>query len=1590
MSKVNHSVPIKTEAEQVMPRSEVVSSPNMNRTTNKLVKQSFKKEKRDKKTFGGVSNEELSLSRDRQIFVNASKDFKIRDLAKKLVKTKRIKQISIAKICEEEARHKRFQRQSDLDLKMSQWSLQSDDADFLKNLQDPIVRRFAILCGSMYNSQSMIWNIVLIANFLFEHKDRLPQRLFDDMMALLPENVSDMIFGTEKVAGITQAEGLEDYYDVIFKSETFQPLRALLCLGTTVLLCKSDFLGQFNIYDYIISKIILTDKEIKNVGVADLIDSVKKCYKLIVQILFDREALFNKEKLLREWMRESAVHRAQVETFINFITTLPEVPNKYTDIDKFSVEYARLLDIARSRLSLAILKDNSNYVAFNKEYLALQESSNIFYRKVKGTKNRIAPFGVFIFGESGVGKSSHINWHHYLLNGAIGVTATEDTKYVRTSRDKFWSGYTTDVNTIIMDEIGANKPTAITGVDPSIEDMLNVMNNIRFDPPQAIAEDKGEVACCPNIVICASNFWHMNAKSYYNNSYAVARRFPFFVEVKVKENFRDDDGKLDRHRVERYKEKLSPERREYLRLNPHMCDYWDFNVYIPRAQEISATEVQFVLEDIALEGTKKYGIKENASCCTFDTSKDYYNFIMKECQGYYNSQKDVVAMLRQPPQVCGKCRSLECICTISGVATTIQSDSYTQEDDYSAKFSTPYSIDNFIYHWGEVKGICEFFKLLMVYLIYSVFGVWNLWKINIISTLFCWYATFVYWWGMTRKYHTRIKKYGPFILVGLGALFAGYMYCKKRRSVNKEEENSIPVNDLGRPQGNTSSFDPTKFERTVVKDKWYEGIKLNETPGTFVSSIIKSSNAFSISQFSEIISRNVYRVQLVKKDGNIARTTALALGGQVYVINSHAIEHEYVAIRLYQQESEDMSDDFSRNMPASKFVIHTKGDLSFLRLPWSPKPDITKYILSEGVFEANQDGFYVTRERSGEMVIKNVTNASLLHKPSGPKWSEDNDIWRGYVTPSTEAGNCGSPLICKNGFGYCILGIHVAIDEETQRSCAIRLTTEILSPIMDQVFGQRPIHLGQLALSKSIHPKCILNDIEDKGHATVYGTLNGFRSSSKCSAAHTQIRQFLPIDYVDKHAKPDLGSSRAWRLNVEPMLHTTRKMDFDIINECADALYNDISKTMTQRDYDQIQVLSDEVAINGMDGVDFMPRINEKTSVGFPSSGPKLDIFKLLPASELNDKCFALDDDNYERYKEYEESIRAGILLNCVFKGTLKDEVLPALKVLQGKARLFTGANVHFSILVRKYYLPIVRWLQLNTKTSELLVGVNPFSDEWDNIRADLSKFGEDSIVAGDFSKYDKTMPPELMEAAFSILLRVCKDAGYSDEDIRAMEALSKDICYPIVDVNGTLMRFEGTNPSGHPLTVIINSIANSLYMRYVFHRLQVKNTGSSNLRLFKGVVVLKTYGDDNIMGVNKKVVPWFNHTAIAAEFKIIGINYTMADKDTESTAFIHINQAQFLKRFWVYNTDLKRYISRLDEGSITKMLMWKIPSKSVSSAEQERSIVTSAIREYFSYGREIFDKKRSMFVTIITELNLGSLDKLPTYDSLLEEFREG
>jgi len=120
--------------------------------------------------------------------------------------------------------------------------------------------------------------------------------------------------------------------------------------------------------------------------------------------------------------------------------------------------------------------------------------------------------------------------------------------------------------------------------------------------------------------------------------------------------------------------------------------------------------------------------------------------------------------------------------------------------------------------------------------------------------------------------------------------------------------------------------------------------------------------------------------------------------------------------------------------------------------------------------------------------------------------------------------------------------------------------------------------------------------------------------------------------------------------------------------------------------------------------------------------------------------------------------------------------------------------------------------------------------------------------------------------------------------------------------------------------------------------------------------IALITYGDDNAMSV-AKTCPWFNHTSCQKVFSDVNIEYTMADKGSESVPYIGINDISFLKRNFIKHETLGCIVAPIETDSIYKKFYYlKKPSESPLSFESQfSSYCDGAFREAYLHGRTFY-----------------------------------
>ncbi len=1204
---------------------------------------------------------------------------------------------------------------------------------------------------------------------------------------------------------------------------------------------------------------------------------------------------------------------------------------------------------------------------------------------------RPAPFSILVYGGSSVGKSTFkdILFAHY--GKVFGLPIDSSYMYTRVFTDEYWSGFSTSQWCIVMDDIGFRKAGYAQG-DKSLDEMLQIINNVAFTTPQADLPDKGKIPVKSKLVIGTTNAEHLNAYAYFHNALAIQRRMPYVVEICPKPEYTRDNVFLDSNCVPQDTQSYP--------------DLWHIVVkrVVPQGTSISDQNAKLEI------------IQE------FDDIDLFLGWYSRTAREHEEIQRNVVNTTNsmQHIKICDRCfmSCSKCSCvTTCGEIPVVQTFDISQFNgtvDVALR-EMEAGLPNHQNPWGNCFTLWYIVAVhcTMIFLALRKYHWTRIFMSYVFSSsTLTWIVCFLARYTGARFHREFTRVFGEMTefrlavprrlgqiaaaLSTLIGLYASYKFGKSLLSSlapSKGKEEDIKV------QGNNMSTDRASEKYGVIpvsdgtqrEQVWYKNdfVLSHEdvNPLTLGWKTMEPTEVYSrlLSNCCTFISRK-------EVDGKIICRTnrAICVGGQVYMTNSHGLFDDVESFELeaiFSSSKDGVTPNLRMRIQNSQIFRYPHRDLAFVELRNLPPCKNIVDLFSTEVVAGRYKGFYCAIDENGaarkfELYVQEKRD---IYQSSTEKHTFDRTfpMWKAVSNRNSDYGDCGSLLVGFTGRGPVALGLHFRGGFD----CVVEAIAVTRDDIQQAIrkFGAPLIQNGPPEISApgkprlvtGLHPKSCIRFLE-KGTARVYGSFVGMRPRHKSRVGKTYICDaMLKRGYTIKTSAPVMGGWVPWHLAIKEMVLPTCNIDEVLLDDCVSAFSRDILANLPATELQRLVVLSNDAAVNGVPGVTYLDKMNRNTSMGNPWKTRKVNYLRAMEDQTVWQDGVVFDDAILDRVDSIIARYEQGIRFKPVFCGHLKDEALPQRKVSAGKTRVFTGGPADWSIVVRKFLLTFVQVLQRNRFVFEAGPGTICQSLEWEEIFEYLTQHGPDRIVAGDYGKFDKRMTASFIIAAYEVIINVLRAAGWTDRELLIVRCIAMDTAFPLVEFNGDLVEFYGTNPSGHPLTVIINCIVNSLYLRYCYGKLSPQHEVDS----FKDNVALMTYGDDNAFGVSR-CCDWFNHTAISQELAKIGVEYTMPDKESESVPFVHINDIQFLKRTWRWDDEVGAYLCPLDHDSIEKMLTMCVRSDDDCAEAQSIDIIESALSEYFYYGRETYDEKRKMLMEVAQETGIMPFVSSSTFRS--------
>lgn len=743
-----------------------------------------------------------------------------------------------------------------------------------------------------------------------------------------------------------------------------------------------------------------------------------------------------------------------------------------------------------------------------------------------------------------------------------------------------------------------------------------------------------------------------------------------------------------------------------------------------------------------------------------------------------------------------------------------------------------------------------------------------------------------------------------------------------------------------------------------------------------------------------IIFGNMRRIKVIRDHETdldsvrVSHAQIFCVNDHTYLMNKHTLGDLPAKVRIWRSMDTSITTSVEKTITHSQ--VHFAGhDLAFVFLPYfEPMRDLRRLfakVMMDGAFE----GVSVGITQDGKQYMNKIHALQLR------SMRDENDVLKpmigyfGIPENVTKNGDCGMPVIRFTSKGPIIVGIHILGREKPKAAGIEPVIEDVVSDAIKAIHIGLPITTGQIVLSRQsyevkvgpVPARSPVNFIEH-GRALVITGLEVRRPKYKTNIMPSMLQSMLlECGIKSKYNPPEkLDKYHPWYLGMKSRVETAEYFDRDTLQLAAQAYLERIIERLPKKEYKHVHLYDLHTAINGMPGVAHIHAIDWTTSAGFPYNIGKKEFRIPIDEHDLS-KGFKFNEQITQEINEILHSYAQGITVRPVFKGSPKDEVISDAKNEIGKSRIFLGSQLAWTISMRVIFLWVARIMQNNPYVFETAAAMNNTSDEWEVIfqyltqhsdkRKDYGFFNpelekEAQYIAGDYIGFDTYDDVLVMWYCFWVLIKLANHCGADPVHIQMMWCAASDATYCIAEFWGIIIMFLGCTPSGFNLTLLINSIKNSLYMRCTYLKLNPLRECKS----FDEFVALMTMGDDNVAGVSENV-PFFNHTSISEVFASVGIGYTMAEKDASSVPYIPISDVTFLKRRWRWDDEYKCHVCPISEDSIIKSLSWRMESAHVSPQDHAIDVIGNAMREYSKYGRFIFEEKRSFYKNLVEKLNL-------------------
>lgn len=1247
---------------------------------------------------------------------------------------------------------------------------------------------------------------------------------------------------------------------------------------------------------------------------------------------------------------------------------------------------------------------NHHWSLVNKVY------DRVVAKGLKRAEPRTEPLVIHLFGDSGVGKSGLT---YLLAQDILSLEGMQDQVmdevYFRNVEQEYWDGYRAQTVTV-YDDFGQMKDTS-SKPNPEFMEVIRLGNIAPMNLHMAHLEEKDKTRFTSRAVILTSNRENFPAESLTHKE-AFDRRLDLHVRVSIKDSFKNKDGHVDEAKV---KDALSDE-------------IYEFTPYTRGGYPIMTTKNKTSFEtvwdydqlrDIVLKSyVKRYSKSKKKLACLENRARtlpDRKHYWAQSAGSVL--QADVVIirawLVARDPD--------------NAKWSRVFGDVPCEDDIFKVLVETASCSDSFVdFEMQALNILVEKDESLLTHFIPEPAN-YQSWVSKAKTVLMTSKRKFDVKLFHARKMASELlsavkaKAESVFVTVPpvfkalgivFGVLLSGYAGLKMLKQFTEPNEigattllttevdmNAETVNVERTPrkqQLRAEAVVPRKVEPVVVDCDSQIAETFNEdrrprkhvlraedaTTSTrrrkkFIPEAARDYNAREL--VATAVHANTYLLSTYDHGKEaVPLANCVFIMGRVGILVFHATHKFKSYVRIQNAYCPDgysvrVSDLEINRLERDGVPV----DLVSISFPRSVPRHVTilKHFVSVNDINRFQtaDATLCSAKRStkgSKIVFSHVLyNTRCIEAIETEKYTLDQQPFKlrnGYkYRCDTEPGDCTAPLVINApSIQRKIVGFHVAGNREGY-GISQSVTQEFLRNHLD-LFTSFEAQIS-IELNDSMVDEFAIPDIPEGNFIPIGKTFRPIGKSLK-----TKLRPSLINNTFSPAAtKPaTLGRISVDGEIVDPMELGLRKfgkqppsLDPVILQRCRTWMSNHLK----QFAYGERRLLTWEECISGVEGDPWYQPVNRSSSAGYPwvfskgSSGGKREWL-----GYEQHYCY----DNPEliaRCSEQIEKAKSGVLVPPVFIDTLKDERRPIAKVDAGKTRVFSAGPMDYVLNVRKYFLAFNAAMMENRIDNDFGPGINPFSNDWHLLALHLQKRGP-LVWAGDYSGFDASLLSELVYAACDIINDWYDDG---EENRRVREVLFAGMINALHLNEDNLVMFTHSQPSGNPLTTMINCIVNVLIIAYNF----VYITGKS-LSEFNKLTTRVVFGDDHVINVHESIADVFNQVTFAQACKdVFGMDYTDENKTGILVPTKSLGEVGFLKRNFYFRDETSSYVGQLETSVILEIPQWVRGDEDqmlrcVENCETAFKELSTYSREYFEkWSKLIFDACRASEMTVLPEL---------------------